>query len=98
MDAYQLTAEVLKTLGHPARLQIHEVLAEEGETCDCQMEWRLGLRQAYLSQQCARLREVGLVNDQRHGLNIFYRLAAPEIAGLISGPTVETSGSELPAD
>jgi DNA-binding transcriptional ArsR family regulator len=80
MDIDQAAVDLFKTLGHPVRLQVIEVLAEEGEACVCHLAWRLGLRQAYLSQQLARLRQVGLVKDQRHGLNIFYSLAAPEIA------------------
>jgi DNA-binding transcriptional ArsR family regulator len=79
MDAYQWTAEIFKTLGHPVRLQILEALADEGEACVCHLEWRLGMRQAYLSQQLARLREAGLVTDTREGLNIFYRLATPDL-------------------
>jgi DNA-binding transcriptional ArsR family regulator len=79
MDAYQWTADVFKVLGHPARLQILAALADEGEACVCHLEWRLGMRQAYLSQQLARLREAGLVEDMRQGLNIFYRLASPDL-------------------
>ena len=84
MDSYQLTADVLKTLGHPARLQILEVLAMEGDACVCHLEWRLGYRQAYLSQHLARLREAGLVIDHRDGLNIFYRLVAPDLPEMLA--------------
>ncbi|TFH37756.1 MAG: hypothetical protein E4G99_01610 [Anaerolineales bacterium] len=47
------------------------------------MGWRLGFRQAYLSQQLSRLREVGLVTDERQRLNIFYALAT------VIGPLIE---------
>jgi ArsR family transcriptional regulator len=84
MDAYQITADLIKALGHPARLQILEALAEEGEACVCHLEWRLGLRQAYLSQHLARMREAGLVTDHRQGLNIFYALSSPDIIELLA--------------
>jgi ArsR family transcriptional regulator len=84
MDAYQITADLIKVLGHPARLQILEALADEGEACVCHLEWRLGIRQATLSQHLARMREVDLVIDHRQGLNIFYSLASQEIADLLT--------------
>ncbi len=93
MDAYQHTAELIKLLAHPARLQILEILAEEGEACVCHLEWRLGLRQAALSQHLARLREADLVIDQRQGLNIFYSLASIEISQLLN--TLKNSSEAL---
>lgn len=84
MDAYQQTADLLKQLAHPARLRILDILAEEGEACVCHLEWRLGLRQASLSQHLARLREANLVTDQRQGLNIYYSLASGEISKLLT--------------
>ena len=83
MDAYQLTADLIKVLGHPARLQILEALADEGQACVCHLEWRLGIRQATLSQHLARMREADLVTDQRQGLNIYYSLASHEIVDLL---------------
>jgi ArsR family transcriptional regulator len=72
MDGYERVAEVLKALGHPVRLQLIEVLWEEGEVCVCHLVHVLGLRQAYISQQLARLREAGLIQNRRDGLNVFY--------------------------
>jgi ArsR family transcriptional regulator len=84
MDAYQRTADLIKVLSHPARLQILEVLVEEGEACVCHLEWRLGLRQAALSQHLARLRAADLVKDHRQGLNIFYGLASDVIDEMLA--------------
>jgi DNA-binding transcriptional ArsR family regulator len=78
MDGYRRVVEVLKSLGHPIRLQIMEILGEEGEVCVCHLEHVLGLRQAYISQQLARLREAGLIENRRDGLNIFYSLKNDE--------------------
>ena len=76
-------AQMFKALAHPARLQIMEVLQEEGEACVCHMEARLKKRQAYISQHLAKLREVGLVEDHRDGQNVFYALTIPGVESLL---------------
>lgn len=43
----------------------------------------LGHRQAYLSQQLSVLRDAGLIQDRRDGLNIFYRVLDPGIYTVI---------------
>jgi len=83
MEGYEQTAEMMKALGHPTRLQILEVLSEEGESCVCHLENRLGQRQAYISQQLARLREADLVIDRREGLFIFYALRDNALGNLL---------------
>ena len=82
MDGYIKTAEILRALGHPARLRIVEILGEEGENCVSHLEHALGIQQANLSQQLARLREAGLIKDRKEGLNVYYSLVDE---GTISG-------------
>jgi ArsR family transcriptional regulator len=84
MDGYRRTAEMMKALSHPTRLQILEVLSEEGESCVCHLENRLGQRQAYISQQLARLRDADLVVDRREGLFIFYALRDNALGNLLT--------------
>jgi DNA-binding transcriptional ArsR family regulator len=74
MDGYSRMAEILRLLGHPIRLQIIEILDDEGEACVSHVEHLLGLRQAYISQQLAKLRNAGVVETRRDGLNIYYFL------------------------
>lgn len=82
MDIYEKRAEIAKALAHPVRLQVLDVLRED-EACVCHLEAVLGQRQAYISQQLARLRDAGLVVDRRDGLNVFYALADDSIAALL---------------
>ena len=82
MNGYTQTAMIMKALGHPARLQILEILRQE-ESCVCHLEHILGQRQAYISQQLSRLREAGLVIDRRQGMNVFYALADESIGPLL---------------
>jgi ArsR family transcriptional regulator len=83
MDNFERLAVIMKALGHQTRLLILEVLREEGEACVCHLEVRLRQRQAYISQQLARLREAGLVTDRRDGMNVFYALADESIGALL---------------
>lgn len=69
---------LFKALAHPARLAILEIL-RGGEQCVCHMEAVFGYRQAYISQQLMVLREAGLLEMRREGLNIYYRVTRPEI-------------------
>jgi ArsR family transcriptional regulator len=75
---FQLSAELFKTLAHPARLAILTVL-REGEQCVCHMEAMLKLRQAYISQHLKILKDAEVVSDRRDGWNMYYRVARPEI-------------------
>ncbi len=78
MEIYKQETKLYKALMHPARLVILDLL-REGEACVCHMEATFGYRQAYISQQLMTLRDAGLVEDRRDGLNIFYRIIRPEI-------------------
>ena len=78
MEIYEQETKLYKSLMHPARLAILDLL-REGEHCVCHMEATFGYRQAYISQQLMVLRDAGLVEDRRDGLNIYYRVIRPEI-------------------
>jgi DNA-binding transcriptional ArsR family regulator len=78
MDELTSLAHDFKALGHPARLAILDAL-RDGEQCVCHLESMLGYRQAYISQQLALLKEIGIVKDRRDGWNIFYLVSRPEI-------------------
>jgi len=85
MDGHRRTADLLKAIAHPTRLQILEALAEAGEACVCHLENVLGQRQATISQHLARLRQDGLVTDRRQGLNVFYSLVDDGLLDLVGG-------------
>jgi DNA-binding transcriptional ArsR family regulator len=106
MDPFQNFSELFKVLSHPVRLAVLAIL-RDGEQCVCHMEAKLGLRQAYISQQLMVLRQVGIIEDRREGWNIFYRVIKPEIyilleqAGGILGeqftfPSSDTQPSKCP--
>ncbi len=57
---YRLKAEFFKTLGHPVRIRVLELLSER-EHAVSEMLAEVGVEAAHLSQQLAVLRRAGLV-------------------------------------
>lgn len=76
-------AALLRTLSHGGRLLILCHLSS-GEKTVRELENLLGLRQAAVSQQLARLRQEGLVQPRRAGKTILYRVADPRAARLVA--------------
>jgi DNA-binding transcriptional ArsR family regulator len=64
MEIYEQETKIYKSLMHPARLAILDLL-REGEHCVCHIEATFGFRQAYFSHHLMFLRDVGLVEDRR---------------------------------
>ena len=91
MSDTDATVKLFKTLMHPARLEILDIL-RDGEECVCHMEAALGYRQAYISQQLMVMREAGLVRDRRDGWNIFYRVVEPKVYTVIDAARAMTEG------
>ena len=87
MEHYQTQTQLYKTLMHPTRLAILDLL-RDGEQCVCHMEAVLGQRQAHISQHLMLLRDAGLVSDRRDGWNIFYRVIRPEIFTVLDAMNV----------
>ncbi len=79
---YQLKAEFFKTLGHPARIRVLELLSER-EHAVSEMLPKVGIEPAHLSQQLAVLRRANLVVTRREGVNVHYSLASPRVAELL---------------
>lgn len=74
MDDARQAADFLKALAHEGRLMILCSLAQNGEMSPTDFEKFLRQRQSAVSQQLARLRLEGLVETERDGKNIKYRL------------------------
>ncbi len=66
-------AAVLKALAHPARLFLIEQL-REGERCVCDLHDLAGGDFSTVSKHLSQLRKAGLLDAEKRGLNVFYRL------------------------
>jgi DNA-binding transcriptional ArsR family regulator len=80
---YQLKAEFFKTLGHPARVRILELLAE-GDLAVGEMLPIVGVEASNLSQQLAVLRRAGVVVTRKQGNAVIYSMASPDMAELMA--------------
>lgn len=75
-------ARFLKVLGNPWRLRILALLAEQPKQVG-ELEEALGLGQAYVSQQLARLRAEGIVAGVRSGRAVHYRVVDDRVAPVL---------------
>jgi len=72
-------AELLRIIGHPIRLKILQLLKQNGEMCVCELLPLLEVSQPNLSQHLSILRLSGLVENNKVGNTIRYRLADNEL-------------------
>jgi ArsR family transcriptional regulator len=88
---YQMKAEFFKTLGHPARIRVLELLSER-EHSVTEMLPEVGIEPAHLSQQLAVLRRANLVTTRREGSTVYYTLTSPHVADLLAVARLILSG------
>jgi ArsR family transcriptional regulator len=80
---HQLKAEFFKTLGHPMRIRVLELLSERDHSV-AEMLAETGVEASNLSQQLAVLRRSGLVSARREGSTVCYSLTSPQVAELLA--------------
>jgi ArsR family transcriptional regulator len=83
-DAFLEHAHRFKALSEPARVAIVNRLASCGEACVCELVNVLDLAQPTVSHHLRVLREAGLIEQQRRGTWMFYRLVPGAIDELRS--------------
>ncbi|GAB2994578.1 transcriptional regulator [Mycobacterium bourgelatii] len=81
---YKLKAEFFKTLGHPARIRILELLVDRDRSVAELLTSDIGLESSNLSQQLGVLRRAGVVVARRDGNSVIYSIASPDIAELLA--------------
>lgn len=82
--AYHQAAEILKALAHPVRLCIIRGLMEKKQCNVSYMQECLDLPQSTVSQHLQKLRSAGIVEAERNGLEIHYRIVDEKIQQLIT--------------
>lgn len=76
-------SELLKVAAHPQRLAILDALGLHGDQCVSDLQEKLGLEQAILSQHLILMRDKGLLDVTREGRYSYYRLKRPEFLKII---------------
>ena len=73
---YKSQALIIKALAHPTRLFIVDELAR-GERCVCELTDMIGVEMPTVSRHLSQLKHAGLVEDEKRGAQVFYRLRVP---------------------
>jgi ArsR family transcriptional regulator len=79
---YALKADFFRTLGHPARVRILQLL-REGEQSVGALQAALDLDSGGTSQHLTALRKQGLLTSRREGTSVYYTLKDPRILELL---------------
>lgn len=74
-DAVSTAAEMLRTLAHPMRLRIIDLLNAAGELPVCEITDYLDIAQSATSQHLNHMRRIGLLKTDRRGKEVWYSLA-----------------------
>jgi ArsR family transcriptional regulator len=70
---HETRAAVIKALAHPSRVLLVDALGE-GERCVCELTELVGADISTVSKHLAILKNAGIVEAEKRGLNQYYRL------------------------
>lgn len=80
---YQVKADLFRSIGHPVRIRVLELLAERDHAVH-ELLAGIEVEQSGLSQHLAVLRRSGLVRQQRIGGEVVYSLVSAEVRTLLA--------------
>ncbi|MCX5758045.1 MAG: metalloregulator ArsR/SmtB family transcription factor [Candidatus Hydrogenedentes bacterium] len=80
---FEARAVIVKALAHPTRLFIVNELSK-GERCVCELREEIGADLSTVSKHLSVLKGAGIVEDDKRGLQVFYRLRCPCILTFFS--------------
>jgi len=79
---YQAKAELFRTLGHPVRIRVLELL-QDGPRPVHELIADVDIEPSSMSQQLSVLRHAGLVTSSRDGSTVLYTLSTLDVADLL---------------
>jgi DNA-binding transcriptional ArsR family regulator len=82
-DHYRHQAQVLKSLAHPTRLFIVDLLAK-GPICVCDITARVGADTSTVSKHLSVMMAAGIVANEKKGLQVHYHLKTPCVTKFFS--------------
>lgn len=80
---YKKRSELIKALAHPTRLFIIDFLTD-GEKCVCEIVEQVDVDISTISKHLLVMKNAGLVEDEKRGLKVFYKLTCPCISNLFT--------------
>ncbi len=69
----EVRAKVIKAMAHPTRLFIVDELSEQ-ERCVCELTEKIGADTSTVSKHLSILKDAGIVQSEKRGLQVFYYL------------------------
>ena len=75
-DDFAARARIMKALAHGSRLLIIDELSR-GERCVCDLRELVGHDMSTVSKHLAILKNAGIVEDDKRGKQVYYRLKVP---------------------
>lgn len=81
-QVHRIKADFFRTLGHPARVRILELL-RDGELTVGRLQAELEIDSSGTSQHLAAMRRQGLLDSRRAGTSIYYRVRDPRTFQLL---------------
>jgi ArsR family transcriptional regulator, arsenate/arsenite/antimonite-responsive transcriptional repressor len=84
MEQAERVAPLLKALADPVRLRLMSLVAshEGGEACGCDLNDAFDLSQPTISHHMKVLHDAGLVDREKRGVWVFYRVRPQALASL----------------
>ena len=79
---HRVKADFFRTLGHPARVRILELL-REGELTVGELQAELEIDSSGASQHLGAMRRQGLLESRREGTSVYYRVRDPRTFQLL---------------
>ncbi len=73
---FKAPAQMFKALAHPGRLLMLDELSR-GERCVCELAALVGSEMPTVSRHLSQLKNAGIVDDDKRGAQVFYRLVTP---------------------
>jgi len=76
LEDFTERAMVMKAMAHPSRLLMIDELSR-GERCVCELTELVGHDMSTVSKHLSLLKKAGIVEDDKRGLQVYYRLKVP---------------------
>ena len=77
---FEARAKVMKALAHPTRLFLVDQVSRQ-ERCVCELTQMVGADASTVSKHLSILKSAGILEDEKRGLQVFYRLKMPCVLG-----------------
>lgn len=81
---YEVKADLFKGLAHPVRIRLLELLCAADEVSVSELIEATGLEPSHVSQHLLVLRRYSLVQSDRRGSVVWYRIAHAEVTELLT--------------